>query len=669
MHKIFQTLAIAALALALPLAALAQNNLNLDTGTAVSSGGDISFGSSGIAPVGSAKLADLTTAFGSEFSILVSSGFLEQALAGQSYSATPIPSSSLVPNEVIAVHTNGGNYAAVMVTAASSGSITLQYVTYNTSGTKIQGLTTVTLGGPAAPQITQVQNNYSFILPGAPNYGIAPGALVLISGSAMAAPGTTVTSLSDPSKALPQTLNGAQVTVTVGSTTVHPGLYYVIPNYIGAVLPSNLPTGSGTMTVSYGGQTSAGFPITLVGHAFGFDYYGGGLAAVTDNSTGALITTTNSARPGETVVFWGAGDGADTNNTDLSPPTHYDNLSGITALYFGDVQVPMVYQGRSPYQGVDQIDVTVPANAPTGCAISVAAVSGTGSSAVVSNIVALPIATNGGTCIDPLTVVSPTQGGTLSGQTTVRWGDVAVFQLTAPSGTSNTPTVTDEAAAFFESISGSSLNGYESSSRPSLGSCSVTQYNSITVVNPYTFTFLNAGTVSVTGPPNGTVQLANPETGEYLAGNIGLTGIPAFTIPASGGDYTFTGTGGSDVGPFTVQVDFLNPLVWTNSGSDGTVSRASGVTTTWTGGASGTYAVISGSSVSSSSAFSASFVCDAPVSAGTFTVPPAVLLALPAGSGSLQVSNYTNPVNFTATGLDFGYAAAYVGTQINATYN
>jgi len=434
------------------------------------------------------------------------------------------------------------------------------------------------------------------------------------------------------------------------------------------VLPSNLPTGSGTMTVSYGGQTSAGFPITLVGHAFGFDYYGGGLAAVTDNSTGALITTTNSARPGETVVFWGAGDGADTNNTDLSPPTHYDNLSGITALYFGSVQVPIVYQGRSPYQGVDQMDVTIPSNAPTGCAISVSAVSGSGSSAVSSNFVSMPIATSGGTCTDPLAIVSPTEGSTLSGKTTVKFGGVAVAQTTMPSGTSAAPTVTDEATAIFYSLSGSSLTGFTSSSQPSLGSCSVTQYNSLTVVDPYTFTYLNAGTVSVTGPPNGTVQMKEFITGIYVAGG-GVTGSPAFTIPASGGTYTFTGTGGADVGPFTTAVSFLNPLVWTNSGSDGTVTRASGVTVDWTGGASGTYAVINGSSVSSSSVFSASFVCDAPVSAGTFTVPPAVLLALPAGSGSLQVSNYTNPVSVNIPNLDFGFAEAYVSTQIDATYN
>jgi len=132
---------------------------------------------------------------------------------------------------------------------------------------------------------------------------------------------------------------------------VHPGLYYVIPNYIGAVLAVQPSDRLGHNDLSYGGQTSAAFPDYAGGPCLRIDYYGGGLATVTDNSTGALITTTNSARPGETVVFWGAGDGADTNNTDLSPPTHYDNLSGITALYSAAFRC-LLSTGEVPYQGV-----------------------------------------------------------------------------------------------------------------------------------------------------------------------------------------------------------------------------------------------------------------------------------------------------------------------------
>ena len=323
MRKLHHTGAMIAFALALPLVALADTNLNLVAGTTGSSGGDITFSSSGIAPVNSATLFDLTSALSAEFSILT-----ESLLAAYPYSTTPISSSSLVVNEVFAVHTNGGDYAKVLVTAASSTSITLTYVTYNTSGTTLQSGSGVTLGGPGAPTVAAVVNNYSNILPGAPNYGIAPGTLIVIYGSNLATPGSQANPLQDPTKALPQTLNGSSVSLTVGGTTVHPAFYYAIPGQLAVVIPSRgadgttaLPLGNGTITVSYGGQTSAPLPITIVPSAFGFDYYQGVLAAATDNNDYHLITTTRAAYPGETIDFWGSGDGADTNNTDVSPPT------------------------------------------------------------------------------------------------------------------------------------------------------------------------------------------------------------------------------------------------------------------------------------------------------------------------------------------------------------
>jgi hypothetical protein len=64
------------------------------------------------------------------------------------------------------------------------------------------------------------------------------------------------------------------------------------------------------------------------------------------------------------------------------------------------------------------------------------------------------------------------------------------------------------------------------------------------------------------------------------------------------------------------------------------------------------------------------------VSAGTFTVPAAVLLSLPptgtvsgvAIPGSLSVSNYSNPQQFTASGLDFAFAQFYNTSSTQATY-
>jgi hypothetical protein len=41
---------------------------------------------------------------------------------------------------------------------------------------------------------------------------------------------------------------------------------------------------------------------------------------------------------------------------------------------------------------------------------------------------------------------------------------------------------------------------------------------------------------------------------------------------------------------------------------------------------------------------------------------------LPAGSGSLSVSNYTYPKTLNIPNLDFSYIMAYAGTDTDATY-
>lgn len=301
MFRSFHLVAIAVLTLALPLAALAGNNLNLDTGAIGSSGGDIVFNpGTSIAPVGSAKFVDLTPAEGSMYSMFKCSSTLA-SMGG--WTLTPITGSNLAQNDLFLVHTNGGNYAAVVLTAVSSTSVTLQYDTCTSATQQVSSATGVTLGGPGAPTVSAVLNNYSSTLPNAPNYGIAPGTLMVVYGSNLAAPGSQAV-LQDSSKGLPLTLNGSSVSVTVGGKTVQPAFYYALPTQLAVVLPSNTPVGTGTITVSYGGQTSAAAPLKVVASAFGFDYYGGALAAVTDSNY-SLITTTHSAIPGQTYVFPG----------------------------------------------------------------------------------------------------------------------------------------------------------------------------------------------------------------------------------------------------------------------------------------------------------------------------------------------------------------------------
>src|SRR5579871_3345815 len=80
------------------------------------------------------------------------------------------------------------------------------------------------------------------------------------------------------------TLSNTTVSVTVGGATVNAPLYYTSATQVAALLPSNTPTGTGTVTVTYNGQTSAKAPITVVANNLGvlsIDSSGTGPALVT----------------------------------------------------------------------------------------------------------------------------------------------------------------------------------------------------------------------------------------------------------------------------------------------------------------------------------------------------------------------------------------------------
>ena len=103
-----------------------------------------------------------------------------------------------------------------------------------------------------AATIGRLQNNYSYIFPDMPNYGIAQGSIFDIFGSGLA------TSTSDlQSVPLPTVLNGTSVSITVNGITTHAILYFVSPNQIAAILPSATPVGTGQITVTAGGASAS----------------------------------------------------------------------------------------------------------------------------------------------------------------------------------------------------------------------------------------------------------------------------------------------------------------------------------------------------------------------------------------------------------------------------
>ncbi len=78
----------------------------------------------------------------------------------------------------------------------------------------------------------KLQNNYSFMLPGIPSYGIAQGSIFDIFGAGLATATSALQSVP-----LSTVLNGTSVNITINGTTVHPILYFVSDGQIAAILP------------------------------------------------------------------------------------------------------------------------------------------------------------------------------------------------------------------------------------------------------------------------------------------------------------------------------------------------------------------------------------------------------------------------------------------------
>lgn len=635
----FKSSTIILLAAAFPVATWAANvtgsptlaantALSLDTGATSASGGDFLWSGTTIAPQGKAGAYDLgsSLAFSSVTQTILSS-----------FPTALFSSSVLKPaiNDVIAFKTNGGNLAAVQVTAISGTSLSIQFITF--------------VLPPGPPIITAVENNYSFLPAGFPNSGIAPSTLFVVIGTGLSDPTKTV-ALQDSTQGLPSTLNGTSVKVTVGGTTVTPAFYYAISTALALVLPANTPVGTAQITVSYNNQSSSAFSFKVVQTAPGFAPY------ALNPATYGYYSYGNSIPPGTTVILYGSGLGADpaTDNTYVGAAFSINSLAHI---YVGGVDAPIQYQGSFDYPGLNQINVTIPTNAPTGCNVPLVGLTTGG---LPTNFITIPI--GNGPCSDPAFGLSGSVLQSLSGQATVKSGIVGITQSTIQNIGAAGSTTTAGAFASFQSYTGSSFGS--GSSTVSVGGCSVTQ--TLTSSSVVTVAGLDAGTVSLAGPGANLSLMSIPTVPGFYSAQ--LTG----PISSGGGTFTFSGTGGTtagaSVGAFKTTIVFPIPLLaWTNQSAAATITRANGLSVAWTGGASGTIVTITGSSASNGAV--GAFTCVAPVGAGQFTVPAYVLSALPAGTGTVVVANNTGYQQFTATGLDIGFAEGYISFGVNSTYN
>jgi len=620
----------------------ASQQINLETGTVVTSGGDLAWNGSTLTPQGNAVATAsgfLQPGYFSDSNAQLQL-LLEQGYYNGLYSSKPV--TSLGVGTLIGVLDNSGNFSALTITAISPSTLTVQVKTFGTAG--------------SVPAINTIQNNYSYIVPGLPNYGIAPGALFLITGTDLSATAAgPITLQSSMAPGLPTTLNGAAITVTVNGVTTHPAIYYSIATQIAAVLPSSTPTGTGTITVSYHGVPSPAVPITVLASALGLDSFNGtgtGLGVATDLNYN-LIGYLHPATPLQNITLWGSGLGADPADSDTTVTSTPHPVNVPLAIYIGGVPTKILYQGASGYPGLNQINVQIPATVPLGCGISVVAVSGS----VVSNTVTLPISALGAACADTMLGYTGTQLAT-------EINGAAVGSLTLVQSTNFNPQI---------GIQTNALGTFQKTATApgilSLGGCTLSSEAGVApALAVPAGAGLDAGAVTVS-TPLGTVAMTNTPTQAGGASGIYSAPVTNSIFQSSGTTVTFTGSGGADVGAFSGSVVFGAPLTWTNQTGISVVTRANGQLVTWNGGPGNSYVAISGSSYSGTA--TAAFTCYAPVAAGQFTVPAYILQALPAqggGAATFQVANMTLPVAFTAQGLNGGSLSVGVSTVANVSY-
>ena len=517
------------------------------------------------------------------------------------------------------------------------------------------------LRGEAAVTLVAAVNGASYVNSSLPNGKLAQGALFVGFGQGMG-PASIVKAQTFP---LPTNLAGTSIKVTVGGSTVDCIIFYTLNVQVAALLPSNTPAGAGTMVLTYNGESSAPLSINVTARSFGIfaiNQGGSGPGVLTDPVTYAANGLTTSANANSQLDIWGTGLGAVAGN-EAAGPLPGDIPGTNVQVWVGSQQAQILYKGRSGCcAGLDQLRIATPQSV-VGCYAPVFVVV----DGLVSNFVTMSIAQSGNVCSDPAgNVLTPEQWQTVLASGVYRTGSVAMgrYITDSPTGTTRADSVT----AGFYSLPTASINPGGVGVIPSKGACSVTQYP-VNIGNVPQTTGLNAGTVSLSGPiglypmptpafsPVGIYNVAFIPTAPSSSGVVG--GGTVLTT----GIYTVAGTGGSGVGPFSVSIDFPGSFDWSNRASISVVTRSQPLTVTWTGGRAGAFAYIHGRS-GVSAGVGADFYCWADAADGTFTIPAAVLSALPPSyvqnsrdTGVLDVYQFDlTGVPFTATGLDFAWA-------------
>lgn len=297
-----------------------------------------------------------------------------------------------------AATTAGGNWLSatqqnniVQVTADPAGVAPGSYQgTLTVASNAVQGNITVPVqldivaaGGPIA-YANGVVNNATF----EGGDVLAQGAIVALFGEQLTTGEPSVAS----SLPLSTELGGTRVLINDQPTPV----YYVSYNQINFQIPYNAPTGDVVIRVERGGQRGNPISARVVNGAARLLRLGIGDYAIAVNQDQSFpipaMPNVNArpARRGETLVFYAIGLGPTVPVTEsgaASPSSPLAVAPGTWRVVFGQtgpfavgsVETTPMFAGLTPgFVGLYQVNVTIPADAPTGTAVPVTLAGDTG---------------------------------------------------------------------------------------------------------------------------------------------------------------------------------------------------------------------------------------------------------------------------------------------------
>ncbi len=201
---------------------------------------------------------------------------------------------------------------------------------------------------------------------------IAPGTWIDVSGVNLASGTRTWAAADFADLKAPTSLDGTQV--TIGGKAAY--VSAISPTLVTALLPADVEAGPQMLTVTTAAGTTepytvmveASQPALYTPPAFQVDGKRYVAALLSDGSyalPAGSVDGTNSrpARPGETVVLYGAGFGAVTPMSGVGEIVLQSNtLATPVEVYFGDTQASVLSQGLAPGNvGVYKFEVMVPA--------------------------------------------------------------------------------------------------------------------------------------------------------------------------------------------------------------------------------------------------------------------------------------------------------------------